>query len=166
MFEGEVARLRAELERREKLERETKLLADAKAEAERLRAETKRLRTERDETERELIQVRARVKGDIESAERDATYTRCTQSTSTAARTSTTPVFSFGTSSMKSAYASRTIANERSEDGTLPEMAESESSTTTSRDDVSVSVSVSSPSLRFLRASRVASGGSKSSWRT
>lgn len=32
-FEGEVARLRAELERREKLERETKLLADAKAEA-------------------------------------------------------------------------------------------------------------------------------------
>ena len=47
--------------------------ADAKAEAERLRAETKRLRTERDETERELIQVRARVKGDIESAERDAT---------------------------------------------------------------------------------------------
>ena len=32
-FEGEVARLRAELERREKLERETKLLADAEAEA-------------------------------------------------------------------------------------------------------------------------------------
>ena len=50
------------------------------------------------------------------SAARDATYTRCTQSTSTAARTSTTPVFSFGTSSMASAYASRTVANERSED--------------------------------------------------
>ena len=33
-FEGEVARLRAELERREKLERETKLLADAEAAAE------------------------------------------------------------------------------------------------------------------------------------
>ena len=32
-FEGEVARLRAELERREKLERETKLLADAEAAA-------------------------------------------------------------------------------------------------------------------------------------
>ena len=47
--------------------------ADAKAEAERLRAETPSTRTERDETERELIQVRARVKGDIESAERDAT---------------------------------------------------------------------------------------------